>query len=144
VNIRSGIVLSRRGGALGRMLPPFRLGVGGPIGSGRHYMSWIALDDEIGVIEHALRGEHLSGPVNAVAPVPVTNREFAKTLGRVLRRPAILPVPPIALVVAFGGQFVYEALLSSARALPTRLLESDFRFDEPVLEQALRHVLGRS
>jgi uncharacterized protein len=140
VNLRSGIVLSASGGALERMLLPFRLGLGGSFGDGSQYMSWIALDDELGVIEHALAVQQLSGPVNAVAPNPVTNREFAKTLGRVLGRPAVVRTPAVALRVALG-EFAQESLLAGQRAVPERLLESGYQFRHPELERALRHLL---
>ena len=125
------------------MLTPFRLGVGGPLGSGRQYMSWISIDDVVGAIQHALVTARLSGPVNATAPEPVTNRVFSRTLGRVLRRPALLPVPPVALRLLFG-QFADEGLLWGQRVLPQRLLESGYQFRHRSLEAALRHVLGRT
>jgi uncharacterized protein (TIGR01777 family) len=140
---RFGVVLSPAGGALGRMLPPFRLGLGGPLGSGRQPMSWIAMDDLIGAIHHALMTDGLAGPVNATAPQPVTNREFARTLGRVLGRPAVLRVPAVALRLAFG-EMADTALLAGARVLPARLQESGYSFRYPELEGALRHLLGRS
>jgi uncharacterized protein len=142
VLLRNGIVLSPAGGVLGRMLPPFRLGLGGPLGSGRQYMSWLAIDDVVGAIHHAMMTETLSGPVNATAPHPVTNRDFAATLGRVLDRPAVLPVPAGALRLAFG-EMADVAILSSARVLPARLQESGYAFRYPDLESALRFVLGR-
>ena len=141
VHPRTGIVLSPTGGALGKMLRPFRLGVGGIVGSGRQYFSWIALDDVVGVIHHLLARSDLSGPVNASAPEPVTNAELTKTLGRVLGRPTFVPVPAVALRIAFGE--VADALLASTRMRPERLLETGYRFRYPELEEALRHVLGR-
>ena len=143
VNLRFGIVLSPAGGALATMLPPFRLGAGGTIGSGEQYMSWIALDDAIGVILHALTTPALSGPVNAVSPHPVTNQAFTKTLGRVLSRPTFLPLPAFAVKLAFG-EMGEELLLASTRVDPHRLQESDYEFRFPELEGALRHVLGKS
>jgi uncharacterized protein (TIGR01777 family) len=140
VNLRFGIVLSREGGALAQMLTPFRLGLGGQLGNGRQYMSWIAIDDVVGVVQHALRTTDLSGPVNASAPEPVKNKEFARTLGRVLRRPALLPVPPLALRAMFG-EFADEGLLWGQRAVPAKLAASDHSFRFPELEGALRHVL---
>jgi uncharacterized protein len=140
---RFGVALSPAGGALGRMLPPFRLGVGGPLGSGRQQMSWIAMDDLIGAVHHAIMTDALTGPVNATAPHPVSNREFAQTLGRVLGRPALLPVPAAALRLAFG-EMARVALLGSARVLPARLQESGYTFRYPDLEGALRHLLGRT
>jgi uncharacterized protein (TIGR01777 family) len=143
VNIRSGEVMSRDGGALAAQLTPFRLGIGGPLGGGRHYMSWISIEDEIGAIEHALMTDALSGPVNLVAPTPVTNRQFAKTLGSVLRRPAVLPTPVLPLRLVFGSEFVEEVLLSSTRAVPSRLLASGYRFRFAELEPALSEQLRR-
>lgn len=139
---RFGIVLTPAGGALARMLPPFRLGLGGPFGRGRQWMSWIGIDDLVGAIHHALMTEALVGPVNVTAPHPVTNREFATTLGLVLERPAVVPVPAAALRLALG-EMADVALLSSARVLPARLQESGYAFRHPVLEDALRFVLGR-
>ncbi len=142
VNLRFGVILSPEGGALPRMLPPFRLGVGGPIGSGRQWMSWIALDDVLGVLLHALATESLAGPANAAAPNPVTNAEFARTLGRVMGRPALFRVPALAIRAVFGamGQ---GTILASQRAVPARLLETGYAFRYPALEGALRHVLGK-
>jgi uncharacterized protein (TIGR01777 family) len=142
VHLRIGVVLSPRGGALAQLLTPASLGLGGPIGSGRQYMSWIDADDLLGVILHAIRCEQLEGPVNAVAPEPVTQREFAKTLGKVLRRPAFLPLPG-SMISALFGQMGREVLLAGQRVRPARLLETGFRFDFPTLEQCLRHELGR-
>jgi uncharacterized protein len=143
VNLRSGVVLSSRGGVLGQLLPPFRLGLGGPLGDGRHYTSWISIRDDVAAIERALVTEEWSGPVNLTAPNPVRNREFAKTLGRVLRRPAVLRTPLTPLRLAYGSEFVEEVLLSSARAVPSRLLATGYRFEHAELEEALRAVLGR-
>ncbi|HUR94906.1 MAG TPA: TIGR01777 family oxidoreductase [Gemmatimonadales bacterium] len=139
---RFGIVLTPAGGALGRQLPPFRLGLGGPLGSGRQYVSWIAIDDLVCAIYHALMSDTITGPVNVTAPTPVTSAEFAATLGRVLGRPAVVPVPAAALRLAFG-EMADVALLSSARVLPARLLESGYSFRYPELEAALRFLLGR-
>ncbi len=141
VNLRTGVVLSGSGGALERMLPPFRLGLGGPLGGGRQFMSWIALDDLLGIILFALRDESLAGPVNAVAPKAATNAEFTRTLARVLRRPAFLPIPPFALRLAFG-EGADELLLASQRVDPKRLRAGGFAWRYPELDQALRHVLG--
>ena len=138
VNLRIGVVLSPSGGALAKMLTPFKLGLGGRIASGRQYMSWISLDDVIGAILHSLIGEQLSGPVNAVAPGAVTNREFTKTLGKVLRRPTILPIPAIAAKLALG-EMAEELLLSSTHVVPSKLIASRYEFRHPKLEQALRH-----
>lgn len=142
VHLRSGVVLSAAGGALGKMVTPFKLGVGGVIGSGRQYMSWIALDDLLAVILFALAHNALRGPVNATAPNPVTNREFTKTLGRVLGRPTLFPVPAFAARLAFG-EMADEMLLSSTRVLPAKLQSAGFPFHFPELESALRHVLGK-
>lgn len=143
VLLRFGIVLSPAGGALKRMLPPFRLGLGGPLGSGRQYMSWVAIDDLLGAIHHAMMTEALAGPVNATAPQPVTGRAFATVLGRVLDRPALLPVPALALRLALG-EMADVAVLSSTRVLPVRLQESGYHFRYPDLEGALRYLLGRA
>ncbi|HEU5359240.1 MAG TPA: TIGR01777 family oxidoreductase [Gemmatimonadales bacterium] len=143
VRARLGIVLSPDGGALRKMLPPFRLGIGGRLGSGRQWMSWVALDDAIGAIHHAIFTPSLRGPVNVTAPAPATNAEFTATLARVLARPAILPVPAAALTLVFG-QLADEALLAGQRVLPAALLAAGYRFRDPVLEGALRHVLGRT
>lgn len=142
VNLRIGLVLSPAGGALAKMLTPFRLGVGGVVGSGTQYMSWIDLDDLTGAIGHALATDTLSGPVNAVAPTPVTNAEFTRTLGRVLRRPTLLPLPAFAARLAFG-EMADELLLASARVVPARLQATGYAFRYPTLEGALRHQLGR-
>lgn len=142
VNLRMGIVLSREGGPLAKMLPPFKMGVGGVLGSGRQYMSWIALDDAVAAIHHTLITDSLQGPVNNVAPHPVTNREFTKALGRVLRRPTLFPLPSFGLRVMFGREMANELFLSSTRVAPTRLLDTGYTFQYPDVEGALRHVLG--
>jgi hypothetical protein len=144
VYLRTGLVLARGGGLLGTLLLPFRLGLGGPIGRGRRYWSWIAIDDLVEVFRFALESHNLSGAVNTVAPHPVTNAEFAQTLGRVLSRPALIPVPPVALRLVFGREAADEAMLASARLVPARLLAAGFRFRFPDLEGALRHVLHLS
>jgi uncharacterized protein len=141
VNLRTGLVLSSSGGALPKMLPPFKLGAGGKLGTGQQYMSWIAIDDMVGTIQHALEKTTLSGPVNAVSPHPVTNLEFTKTLGRVLSRPTLFAVPAFAVRLMFG-QMGEDLLLASARVEPARLAGSGYVFRYPVLEGALRHVLG--
>jgi uncharacterized protein (TIGR01777 family) len=142
VLLRLGIVLTPAGGALGRMLMPFRLGVGGPLGSGRQWVSWIAIDDVIGAVHHALQTDGLAGPVNATAPEPVSSRVLAGTLGHVVHRPALVPAPAPALRLLFG-EMADTALLGSQRVLPARLLASGYRFRQPALEPALRHLLGR-
>ena len=142
VHLRVGIVLTPAGGALGQMLLPFRMGVGGVIGSGQQYMSWVALDDVLASVRHALRIDDLAGPVNVVAPNPVRNAEFTKTLGRVLRRPTIFPLPAFAARLAFG-EMADALLLASTNVAPVRLEETGFTFGYPTLEEALRRVLGR-
>ncbi|MBI4464659.1 MAG: TIGR01777 family protein [Acidobacteria bacterium] len=142
VRLRIGVVLSVAGGALAKMLPPFRMGLGGKIGSGRQYMSWIALDDLVSIILHTLATPHLAGSVNAVAPNPATNQEFTKTLGKVLGRPTLFPAPAWAMRLAFG-QMGEEVLLASTRVEPARLKASGYRFLFPELEGALHHVLQR-
>jgi uncharacterized protein (TIGR01777 family) len=141
VHLRTGIVLSSKGGALARMLPPFRLGLGGRLGDGRSHWSWIALDDLLEVIQHALTNVSLHGPVNAVSPNPVTNAEFTKTLGRVLQRPTLFPVPRFAVELIFG-EMGREAMLASFRVKPAKLIGAGFNFHFPELERALRHLLG--
>lgn len=142
VHPRIGVVLAAEGGALPKMLTPFKLGVGGRVGDGRQYMSWITLDDVVGVIRRMLAEERLRGPVNAVAPDPVTNEEFTKALGRVLGRPTIFAVPKFAARLAFG-EVADAVLFASQRAVPARLKEVDFRFADPEIEAALRRVLGK-
>jgi uncharacterized protein len=139
VRLRFGIVLSPEGGALRRMLLPFRLGLGGRFGSGRQWMSWISLDDVVGAIGHALVTDRLTGAANAVAPSPVTNAAFTKALGRVLHRPTVLAVPAPVLRVALG-EFAGE-LLSSVRVLQRRLAQSGYEFRHPELEPALGDLL---
>ncbi len=140
VTPRIGIVLTTSGGALARMLPPFRLGLGGKIGSGAQYMSWISLDDLVGVICQGLEDDVLTGAVNAVAPGPVTNLEFTRTLGRVLSRPTILPLPAFAARLMLG-EMAQELLLASARVVPDKLIAAGYRFQHSSLEAALRSVL---
>lgn len=142
VHVRTGLVLARGGGLLKVLLLPFQLGLGGPIGSGRSYWSWIALEDLIAAYRFAIARESVSGAINAAAPNPVTNREFARTLGAVLGRPAVLPVPPVALRFVFGREAA-DDMLSGFRLQPTRLQAAGFRFQFPDLEPALRHELGR-
>ena len=142
VSLRLGMVLSSTGGALGQMLPPFRLGFGGVLGGGAQYMSWIALDDVAGAISHVLTTESLRGAVNLVAPEAVSNRDFTKTLGRVLRRPTAFAVPAFAARLLFG-EMADALLLASTRVEPGKLNASDYTFRYPELEVALRHVLGK-
>ena len=143
VNLRIGFVLSKDGGGLAAMLLPFRLGIGGRVGSGRQYLSWIAIDDVVGAISHAILCDAVHGPVNAVAPHPVTNREFTKTLGSVLTRPTIFPLPAFALR-AVMGEMADNLLLASTRVEPAQLLAGGYEFHFPELKGALRHVLGKS
>lgn len=142
VNLRIGVVLSPQGGALKKMLLPFKMGGGGVVGSGEQWMSWVCLDDLPRIILHVIQTDSLSGPVNATAPGTVTNREFTKTLGRVLNRPTIVPMPAFAVKLAFG-EMGEELLLASTRTVPGRLNESGYEFAYPELEPALRHLLGR-
>jgi len=141
VKLRLGVVLSGAGGALLKMLTPFKMGVGGKIGSGDQYMSWIALEDVIGAIQHLLVHEEVEGAVNVVAPHAVTNAEFTKTLGRVLGRPTLFAVPAFAARLAFG-ELADAALLVSQRVEPARLLATNYQFRYPELEGALRHALA--
>lgn len=142
VHLRTGLVLSGKGGALAKMLLPFKMGVGGKIGSGRQYMSWITLDDHCAVILHCIQAGTLQGPVNAVSPSPVTNLEFTKTLGRVLSRPTIFPLPAVAARIALG-EMADDLLLASTRVEPSKLVASRFGFRYRDLEPALRFVLGK-
>lgn len=140
VCLRFGVVLGRGDGALAKMLPPFKLGIGGPIGAGANYMSWIHLQDLCALVLRSIDDDALSGPVNAVAPGACTNKEFSKALGRALRRPAVLPVPPAALRVAFGE--VASVLTSSQRCVPERALAAGFGFQFPEIDAALRDLVG--
>lgn len=142
VNLRFGIILSTEGGALAKMLTPFQVGIGGRIGSGKQYMSWVDIKDVTGAIRHALSVDTLRGPVNVVAPNPVTNKRFTKTLGQVLSRPTILPVPAFAVRLAFG-EMADALLLASQRVEPARLKESGYEFKYTELEDSLRHVLKK-
>jgi len=142
VNLRFGIVLSAAGGALAKMLLPFRFGLGGRVGSGRQYWSWISIEDVVEVICQSLSDRSLVGPVNTVSPKPVTNSEFTRALGKVLRRPTVMPLPaPMARLVL--GQMADELLLASARVRPSRLSEVGYRFRHPELEPAIQAALGR-
>ena len=141
VQARLGIVLSRRGGALAKMLLPFRLGVGGKIGDGRQYVGWISLEDAVAALIYAMENDALQGPVNLTAPQQVTNAELTRTLGRVLRRPTLMPLPAFAAKLVLG-ELAEEGLLASQRVRPTRLLEAGFEFAYPELEGALRHALS--
>jgi hypothetical protein len=143
VHVRFGVILSPKGGALPKMMLPFRLGLGGRIGSGRQYVSWVAIDDVVGAIHHALMCRELSGPVNVVAPRPVTNREYTRALAGVLHRPALFPLPAFVARLMLG-EMADELLLGSQRVEPQRLLQTGYRFDYPELTPALNHLLGRS
>jgi uncharacterized protein (TIGR01777 family) len=141
VFLRFGVVLSTRGGALSKMLLAFRMGAAGVIGSGRQWMPWLSLDDAVGIVRHAIDNTTLAGPVNAVAPEPVTNRIFTKTLGRVLGRPTFLPLPAFAARLALG-EMADALLLASARAIPERLRASGYAWRHPDLDSALRAALA--
>lgn len=142
VMLRTGIVLHPGGGALPRMLPLFKLGLGGRFGHGRQWWSWISLDDEVGAILHLLSAD-VSGPVNCVSPQPVTNAQFTRALARVLRRPAVVAVPRLGPTVLLGSELVQHLLYDSHRVLPTRLVESGYRFASPALEEALQELVGK-
>jgi uncharacterized protein (TIGR01777 family) len=139
-NLRIGLILSLAGGALPRMLIPFRMGVGGTIGDGRQWWSWIDVKDVVGAIHHVMKTDQLQGPVNVVAPKPVTNTEFTKTLAEVLHRPAIFPMPAFAARLAFG-KMADELLLASQRVEPAKLLSSGYPFQHPELKPALEDIL---
>ncbi len=140
VLLRTGIVLSKDGGALSTMLTPFKLGVGGVVGSGKQWMSWISMDDEIAAINFAIENENLRGAVNAVSPNPVTNQEFTKTLGEVLYRPTFLPLPEFAVSMIFG-EMGDALLLASTKVLPKRLEDAGFEFKYPELKAAIEHAV---
>lgn len=138
---RTGVVLSKTGGALEKMLPPFKLGVGGPVGGGRQYVPWVHADDVAGAMLFCLGTEAAAGPVNVCAPDPITNRELSKALGRVLRRPALMPVPGVAVRLLYGE--MAQIVTTGARVVPRRLLELGYEFRRPDLEDALRAATGR-
>jgi uncharacterized protein (TIGR01777 family) len=140
VETRTGVVLSTRGGAIARMLPFFRLGIGGPVAGGHQYLSWIHLDDVVGGLLFAIEDSRVSGPVNLTSPEPVTNAEFSRALGRALHRPAVLPVPAPALQLLYGE--MAEVVTTGQRVVPRRLRELGFEFRFPALEPALRDVLS--
>lgn len=143
VNVRTGVVQTPASGALAKQLPLFRVGLGGPLGSGDQWLSWISIDDIAGVFAHAALTPEISGPLNAAAPNPVTTVDYARTLGRVLRRPAILPVPGFGPKLLLGSEGAREVVSASQRVDPSRLVRSGYRFRQPVLAEALGHVLGR-
>lgn len=140
VHARLGVVLSREGGALGKMLTPFRFGLGGPMGSGRQWMSWISLRDVVRAIFYLLQQQEMKGAFNLTAPEPVRNRDFTRALGAVLKKPAFLPVPRLGLRAAFG-EMADEALLASQRAVPRRLEEAGFSFEDREIGAALAALL---
>lgn len=142
VLLRSGLVLGPKGGVLAKMLPPFRLFAGGPLGSGRQFMSWIHHVDWVRLASWAIDTQEMSGPLNATAPTPVRNAEFSRALGRAIGRPSWLPAPAFALRVAFG-EMADEALLAGQRVLPARALELGFHFAHPTIEEALGEIFGR-
>lgn len=142
VNFRQGIVLSRKGGALPRLLTPFKLGLGGRVGSGRQWWSWVSLDDLVAAYRFALEQDDLSGRFNLTSPNPVTNVQFTKALGKALRRPTVFPLPAFAAKAMFG-EMAKELLLAGQRALPARLLDAGFSFSHPELDAALARALER-
>jgi uncharacterized protein len=139
VSVRTGVVLSKSGGALAKMLPPFRLGVGGPVAGGRQYLPWIHIDDLVGIYVAAIDNEEWSGPVNAAAPEPVSNAEFSKALGRALHRPAIAPVPALAIRLLYGD--MAEIVTEGQRAIPARALQLGYTFTHADLDEALADAL---
>ncbi|RME03415.1 MAG: TIGR01777 family protein [Planctomycetota bacterium] len=139
-HLRIGVVLNPQGGALKKMLLPFKLGLGGRLGNGNQFLSWIALEDLVAAIIFLLKHNEISGPVNLTAPNPITNKEFTKTLGYVLKRPTLLPIPTLALKILFG-EMAEETLLASTRAIPAKLLDSPFLFQSPELLPALQKML---
>jgi uncharacterized protein (TIGR01777 family) len=141
VRTRTGLVLTARGGFLKRLLLPFKLGIGGRLGSGRQWMSWITLDDDLDAILHVIDTDSLAGPVNLTAPNPVTNAEFTQLLGRAVHRPTVVPTPMPALKVVYGSELV-DTLLGSERVVPERLQQSGFTFSHPELDGALHAVLA--
>ena len=140
--LRTGIVLGKNGGALAKMLPPFKMALGGPIGNGKQWMSWIHLDDIVGMIRFAIDNEAIQGPINGTAPQPVTNKVFSKTLGKVLKRPAIFPMPAFVVKLLFG-QMGEELLLSGQRVVPVKLSNAGYEFNYPQLEEALRDIVKK-
>jgi len=141
VTVRTGVVLDGEGGALARMLPPFRLGIGGPVAGGRQYISWIHRDDLVGLMLTALEREDWSGPFNATAPDPVTNAQFSRALGRALRRPALIPVPGLALRLLYGE--MAEIVTRGARVVPAKALVLGYEFGHPQLEEALQSAIAQ-
>jgi len=142
VHLRFGVVLTPGGGALGKMLPLFRLGLGGRLGSGKQWMSWIGLADAVAAALFAMETPELAGPLNLTAPEPVTNAQFTRALARAVHRPAILPAPAIALRILLG-EMANEALLASERAVPAKLMNAGFQFAHPTVDEALTAVLAQ-
>ncbi|MEI7948076.1 MAG: TIGR01777 family oxidoreductase [bacterium] len=142
-NVRLGVVLSAAGGALKKMLLPFRMGLGGVIGSGKQYMSWVGLDDVVEMIQHVIVNDSLQGPVNLVSPNAISNREFTRLLGHALHRPALFPMPAFAARIAFG-EMADDLLLASTRVVPKKLMASRYTFRHPHLEELLKHILSQS
>jgi uncharacterized protein (TIGR01777 family) len=143
VNIRLGIVLSASGGALKKMLLPFKMGLGGVIGSGKQYMSWVSIDDVAKMIQYVMANDSMRGPVNLVSPTPVSNYEFTKTLGRALHRPTVFRMPAFVACLAFG-EMAKELLLSSTRAMPKKLMDTGYQFRHSELEEAFKYLLGKA
>ena len=141
VNLRFGPILAREGGMLAKLLTPFKMGMGGKVGSGKQYISWVAIDDVVNTVKLALKDESIRGPLNIVSPHPVTNEEFTKTLGHVLSRPTALAMPAFAVRLAFG-EMADEMLLTSQRVIPKKLNDVGYEFQQPELEGALRKHLG--
>jgi uncharacterized protein (TIGR01777 family) len=141
VHVRFGVVLSPKGGALAKLLPLFRLGLGGNLGNGREWMPWITLDDAVAVLRYSIQEQSIRGPINTVAPQAVTNAEFTRALGAALHRPTLIPAPAFALRLAFG-EMADEALLASARVIPEKLNKAGFRFTDPEIGPALRRLLS--
>lgn len=141
VNLRFGPILARDGGMLSKLLTPFKMGMGGKVGSGKQYISWVALDDAVNAIKLAIDDKSIQGPINIVSPNPVTNEEFTKTLGHVLNRPTALAMPAFAARLAFG-EMADEMLLASQKVMPKRLSQADFQFQFPTLESAMRKYVG--
>jgi len=143
VLLRISVVLSKRGGALPQMLPPFKMGMGGKVGNGKQYWPWITLEDVVGAIRFAMTSESLNGPVNLCSPQQTTNKEFTKAIGRVLRKPTIFPLPSVAVTLLLG-EMGQEALLTSERVEPAKLKQAGFQFKHPEIEEAMRAVLSET
>ncbi|WP_299873926.1 TIGR01777 family oxidoreductase [uncultured Cocleimonas sp.] len=139
--LRTGIVQGKGGGALAKMLPPFKMALGGPIGTGKQWMSWIHMDDLVGIIRYAIEHESISGPINGTAPEPVTNKEFSKTLGKVLKRPTIFPMPSFVVKLLFG-QMGEELLLSGQKVIPEKICQAGYKFKYNNLADALANIVN--